>query len=378
MRTYWIETLLKIANPVWEALAEDQLRERMPVETNGERAGRAHFTHLEAVGRSLAGIAPWLELTGLEGEEAAQQEQLLKLVKKGLAHAVDAQSTDFLNFREGNQPVVDAAFLAHGFLRSWNSVWLALDAQVQEHVIAAMQSTRVCTPGFNNWLLFSAIVEAFLCKAGADYDEMRIDYALRQHEQWYKGDGIYGDGPNFHWDYYNSFVIQPMMYDIAFADEKITKRWTNVVENIPLHLQRYAVVLERFIAPDGSFPPIGRSLPYRFGAFQALAQVALQEQLPEDIKPAQVRCALDAVIHRMIDREDVFDENGWLRVGFCGHQPSIAEGYISTGSLYLCLCGMLPLGLPSDNAFWADADCDWTSKRIWSGEDMPRDHAIHH
>ncbi len=26
---------------------------------------------------------------------------------------------------------------------------------------------------------------------------MRIDYAVRQHEQWYKGDGTYGDGPDF-------------------------------------------------------------------------------------------------------------------------------------------------------------------------------------
>jgi hypothetical protein len=30
---------------------------------------------------------------------------------------------------------------------------------------------------------------------------------LRQHEQWYRGDGIYGDGPEFDWDYYNSFVM---------------------------------------------------------------------------------------------------------------------------------------------------------------------------
>ena len=43
---------------------------------------------------------------------------------------------------------------------------------------------------------------------------MRVDYALRQHDQWYKGDGAYGDGPTFHWDYYNSFVIHPMLLDV--------------------------------------------------------------------------------------------------------------------------------------------------------------------
>ena len=50
---------------------------------------------------------------------------------------------------------------------------------------------------------------------------MRVDYALRQHDQWYKGDGAYGDGPAFHWDYYNSFVIHPMLLDVldVFRDK---------------------------------------------------------------------------------------------------------------------------------------------------------------
>ena len=38
-----------------------------------------------------------------------------------------------------------------------------------------------------------------------------------------------------------------------------------------------------------------------FGAFQLLGQMALMHQLPEEIKPSQVRCALTAVIRRMIE-----------------------------------------------------------------------------
>lgn len=34
------------------------------------------------------------------------------------------------------------------------------------------------------------------------------------NEEWYKGDGWYGDGPDFHFDYYNSFVIQPMIIQV--------------------------------------------------------------------------------------------------------------------------------------------------------------------
>ena len=45
--------------------------------------------------------------------------------------------------------------------------------------------------------------------------------------------------------------------------------------------RRYAAILERLIAPDGSFPAIGRSLAYRCGAFHLLAALALRRQLPD-------------------------------------------------------------------------------------------------
>ena len=115
---------------------------------------------------------------------------------------------------------------------------------------------------------------------------------------------------------------------------------------------------------------MGRSLAYRFGAMQGLAQVALMEKLPAGIKPAQVRSALTLVIKRMITPKGTFDKDGWLQIGFAGHQPHIGEKYISTGSLYMCTAGMLCLGLPADNAFWKDPSADWSSKKLYNGEDF--------
>ena len=127
----------------------------------------------------------------------------------------------------------------------------------------------------------------------------------------------------------------------------------------------------------GTFPAIGRSLAYRFGAFQLLAQIALLQQLPDTVAPAQVRGALTAVIRRMIEAPGTFDENGWLHIGFCGHQPGIGERYISTGSLYLCAAGLLPLGLPPTAEFWAAPAVPWTAQKIWSGVDIACDHALY-
>lgn len=70
--------------------------------------------------------------------------------------------------------------------------------------------------------------------------------------------------------------------------------------------------------------------------------------------PAQGRCGLTAVIHRMFDNNRNFDANGWLVLGLNGHQPTIADSYTSSGSLYLATLGFLPLGLPASNPFWSD------------------------
>jgi hypothetical protein len=220
------------------------------------------------------------------------------------------------------------------------------------------------------------MVETALYVVGEpDWDPMRVDYALQQHMQWYLGDGFYGDGAEFHADYYNSFVIQPMLLDIIEVFWEQHRDWKSLRAPIHARARRYAAVQERLISPEGTFPPLGRSLAYRFGAFQALAQIALRQELDESIMPAQVRCALTAVIKRSIEAPGTFDENGWLQIGFCGHQPELGETYISTGSLYLCSAVFLPLGLPADNPFW-QGEADWTMKRVWSGGSISIDHAL--
>ena len=277
-----------------------------------------------------------------------------------------------MNFSNGGQPVVDAAFLALGLLRAPNQLWGKLDSQQRSNVVAALKSSRVIKPGESNWLLFSATIEAALWQFTGECEMKPIEYAVQRHEQWYVGDGTYGDGAEFHWDYYNSYVIQPMLLEVLRVCAEKKNPLGDLYPKILARAQRYAVVQERLISPEGTFPVIGRSSAYRFGAFQLLADISLQHKLPDELKPAAVRGALTAVIRRMIEAPDTFDAQGWLQVGAVGHQPSIRESYISTGSLYLCLCGMLQLGLPADDPFWTAPAEPWTQKKIWSGDGHSR------
>jgi hypothetical protein len=369
-REYWVATLRKLADPVLRNLAAGTLKQKMPVEcVTGNPAERRKYTHLEALGRLLAGIAPWLEATLDSGPEREVQQQYRELARAAITQGVDPKSPDYLNFHEGGQALVDSAFLGQAILRAPTELWKKLDAAAQHNLAAGLASSRVITPGFNNWLLFSAMVEAALSVMGERWDEMRVDYAVRQHQQWYVGDGVYGDGPQFHFDYYNSFVIHPMLVDVLTA-AGTQSRWDRLVPDVVARAKRYAAIQERLIAPDGSYPAVGRSIAYRCGAFHLLAQMALLGHMPK------VRPALTAVIRRTLDAPGTFDADGWLTVGLCGHQPHLGESYISTGSLYLCSTALLPLGLKASDAFWSGPAEDWTARRLWRSEDAPADHAL--
>lgn len=374
-KKYWTTTMLQIVDPVLKAFANKELKLTMPVE--GKTEDRPLYTHLEALGRTLTGMSPWLESKADSHEEEELKEKYAELSRLAITSAVDPESPDYLNFTFGFQPIVDAAFLAHAIIRAPQELWFKLDKAAQKNLVTALKATRTRKPGFNNWLLFSAMIESALYLMGEEWDSMRVDYAIKQHEQWYLGDGMYGDGPDFHWDYYNSFVIQPMLTDIILTVGHQYDDWNNKTSLIIERLKRNAAIQEMLISPEGTYPVIGRSVAYRFGAFQSLAQASLMNILPENIHPAEVRCALTAVIKRVIEAPGTFDENGWLKIGVYGSQPDLGETYISTGSLYLCTAVFLPLGLSSTDPFWSGEERAWSSVKVWSGENLKVDHALY-
>jgi len=373
VREDWLEKLWQISRPVLEASANGRLKSTMTVA--GPFSDKRHqFSFLEACGRTLAGIAPWLECKGLTGQEAQQQQYTQQLCQAMLVSITDPHSPDFLNFNAGPQSLVDAAYLAQGLLRAPEALWHPLTQETKKQIISALIATRRIKPYFNNWLLFSAIIEAFFCKIGAPFDAMRIDYAMRQTNQWYVGDGLYADGPEFHSDYYNSYVIHPFSLDILKATSHV-RAWAGLEGVFLKRAQRYAELLERMISPEGTMPVMGRSITYRCGNLHAIAQLALMQALPTSLRPSQVRSAMEAVIYKTLLPSNTFNEHGWLNIGLCGHQPSLAEDYISTGSLYLASLAFLPLGLHSDNAFWKDPRLSFSSQLLYAGEDSVPDKA---
>ncbi len=378
-RQVWVDALTRIATPVLQNLADGTLKQNFPFESLSTDPDRREVSLLEAVGRTLCGIAPWLELGPDATPEGQKRAEMIDLAVKGLRNAVDPKSPDHLRFTANRhrQPLVDAAFLAEGLLRAPTQLWGNLDKTTQQRMIKELKASRSIVPYESNWLLFASIVEAALLEFDGSCDEKRLNYGVeRFRNEWYKGDAWYGDGTDFHLDYYNSLVIQPMLTEVLMVINKHGMKHADFLATQQTRMGRYGEQLERMISPEGSYPVIGRSISYRFGSFHALSDAALLHILPARVIPAQVRCGLTAVISRQLSQPNTFDRNGWLRVGYTGAQIHVSEDYINTGSEYLCCAVFCALGLPATDAFWSSPYTPWTSLKAWSNIDVPADHSI--
>lgn len=375
-RVYWIETMRKVVDPVLENLSNSTLKINMPYESKS--LDRREYSYLEAFGRVMCGISPWLELGPDNSEEGQLRKKYINICLNSLKNAVDPGSPDYMAFKKRGQTLVDAAFLSQGLLRAPKQLWGNLAESDRDNLIKALKLTRKCGIAKNNWSLFPAIIEAAILEFTGECDMKRLLTGVNYFKDngYYKGDGCYGDGFYFHMDYYNSYVIHPMLIDILFVMREHEIQGSEYLEKELVYLKRYAEIQERMISPEGTYPIIGRSMAYRFGAFHALSQAVLRHNLPKSISPAQVRSALTAVIKKQFVSNDNFDKNGWLVVGFTGRQSDISESYINTGSLYLCSAVFLPLGLPNDDEFWSLPYAKWTSLKAWSGENVNADHSI--
>lgn len=376
-RGYWVNQAWKIAEPVLSNMSKGELRKNMQLELSPNWDGRnPNVAYMECFGRLMDGIAPWLALPDDGTPESKKRQQLRKWALESYKNAVDPESADCLLWNDHGQVLVDAAFLANSFLRAPKVLWDPLDDTTKMRYIQNFQRLRRFDPPYSNWLLFCGMIETFLYSVNAEFDMYRIQMSLRKVEEWYVGDGWYSDGEKFAFDYYNSFVIQPMyieILEVMLQKKRITQQRFDLALQ---RIQRYAQILERFISPEGSFPVFGRSITYRMAVFQPLSLLAWQEKLPTELPEGQVRYAITSVMKRMFASNKNFNESGFLALGFTGHQPGIADVYTNNGSLYLTAQVFLPLGLPADHSFWTSESKDWTSKRAWNEAGFEKDKAF--
>ena len=381
-REYMAGLLQKMAEPVLSAMSQGELVKKFELEVSPTWDGRdKRVAYLECFGRLIAGAAPWLALGDDGSAEGKTRKRLQQMALQSYVHSVDPKSPDCLLWKGPAQTLVDSAYYTNALMRAPKQLWEPLDAATKQRIIAEIKQLRRIETPYINWLLFAAMNEAWLMSIGEEYDPMRMNVAIRKINEWYVGDGWIKDGETFHFDYYSSYVMYPMLVEILEVLEKFKGPfWNGKPEELRAQamkrMQRYGEHLERLISPEGTYPPIGRSLTYRTAAFQPLALLALRKQLPASLPEGQVRAAMRAVHDRVWADPTNFTKGGFLTIGFVGHAPELGDWYSNNGSMYIASESFLPLGLPATDSYWSAPAQDWTQKKAFSGAKFPKDYHV--
>ena len=388
-REYWCEQAWKMAQPVLENMAKGELQKNMKTEFSPSFDNRNRkVVYMETFGRLMAGLAPWLALpdsavgnSAADLKELEMRRQLREWALASYKNSVDPDSPDYLVWGASGQNLVDAAYIAESFIRAYDALWVPLDDVTKERYINEFKKLRKYEPPYTNWFLFSSTIESFIAKAAGlkEYDDFRVMMTIRKVEEWYVGDGWYADGPVFAFDYYSSYVFHAMyletLQNMIDAKQNGTRlEYKKYYDRALKRAQKHAIILERFISPEGTFPVFGRSSTYRMAALQPLALMAWYQKLPKELSNGQVRAALTASMHRMYDQQNNYNDGGFLTIGFCGSQPDMADWYTNNGSLYMTSLSLMPLGLPASHDFWTCPAEPWTQVKAWGGQPFPKDH----
>ena len=88
IREEWSSFLRRIADPGLDALERGELKRSMPVETTTEE-DRSLCSHMEAFGRLITGIAPWVELSGDSSSEGGVRSEYAEKVRRAIGFPVD-------------------------------------------------------------------------------------------------------------------------------------------------------------------------------------------------------------------------------------------------------------------------------------------------
>ena len=255
------------------------------------------------------------------------------------------------------QPIVEAANLAFGLALSRGAVWDRLDEATRERLADWLEHHATKHGSDNNWLLFTAVIEAFLHSVGHDVPGGHAQADVDLFESWYLGDGWYNDGRigaatgrGNRVDHYNSWVIQTFLWQwYELTEQPVERR-----ELFRARLGEFADSYALLFAPDGSPLHQGRSLTYRQAVLGGLWTAKIVGVGGEQT-PGATRRLASGVLRHFTD----------LGVGVDG-PPSLGRGereflpmcqvYSGPGSPYFAGMGFLGLAVPAQHPLWTEPE----------------------
>ncbi|MGE8241831.1 MAG: DUF2264 domain-containing protein, partial [Sphingobacterium sp.] len=97
-RAYWVSILTKMASPILDRISKERFRAEMPiVKSETYDYIDPSVGYLEAFGRLLAGMAPWLNLPDDKTAEGKLRTKFKQQALLGIQHGVNPASADYFS-----------------------------------------------------------------------------------------------------------------------------------------------------------------------------------------------------------------------------------------------------------------------------------------
>ena len=321
------------------------------------------LTEMEALLRPLWGIAPLLKQEELSVTVNGMTVPVGKLYREIMLLGTDPESDLlFSRFADrdkngfANQSITEIAAYCVALCLAPEILWDPYTDEEKETVgnwIREWSVYALENSWENNHFWFPIISVTALERLGVDCGDVTetLERALSFLDGMYIGGGWYQDGCFGRFDYYLAWShhIYPLLWsmiarDTRFYDEKRAAEYARRCEAfVPYYL--------RYFDSDGSCPPMGRSLSYRFAESAVFAAAAL----------AGCEIPFGAARRALIKNVSYFDNEhningGIMKPGYLYPSPALAESYTSEGGSLWCAKTFLALCMDEDHPFWTASE----------------------
>lgn len=250
-----------------------------------------------------------------------------------------------------DQRIVESADIAVAIWMSRERVFNKMTAAEQQQIMNWLAQVDGKGTYTDNWILFTAMVQATRQQLGFPSSVEDLDNRLLQIAEFYRGDGWYTDGPTNEFELYNAWMFgwHYLLWTWIDGDRRPDYRQAVLKRG-----QSFMDAFLHFFGANGSFPAWGRSVVYRFAALAPFAVGHFLKIAPDD--PGLLRRLSSGCI-RYFFEHGLFDPmNHFVRQGYHGDFPPAGEAYISPGSPYWCCHGLFALMFDSNDPFWTETE----------------------
>ena len=309
---------------------------------------------MEGFSRVLWALVPML------AGKCPEAEPLWALWREGIIHGVDPAHPEYWgDIGSFDQRMVEMAVMGMALCMIPDRFYFELPEPARRNLYRWLgQINRFDMPQ-NNWLFFRVLVNCGFLSVGLPADAARLQDDLDNLESHYCGDGWYYDKPAQR-DYYTlwAFHYYGLVY-ARFMSDRDGARCARFIERAGQIAPRFAAWFDG----EGRALPYGRSLTYRFAQGAFWSACALGGVTADGLGWGQIKHLLLGNL-RWWMRQNIFDRDGVLTIGYGYPNLVFAEGYNAPGSPYWAMKVFAVLALGEDHPFWRAEEAEYRPPRV--------------